>query len=131
LAVLCVLVGTASASAHHSFAAEFDAKKCSEITGLLTSVDWQNPHAYVYVDVKSAGGVVESVTFQLSSIANLRRGGMERKNMIDNFGKVVTVRGCAAKNGEKNRYAASFIKFPDGKVYRLGQDVEGLFGTNN
>ena len=131
LAVLCAFAAAVPALAHHSFAAEFDAKKCSEITGVLTSVDWQNPHAYIYVDVKSAAGAAESVTFQLSSISNLRRGGMERKNMIDNFGKAVTVRGCAAKNGEKNRYAASFIKFPDGKIYRLGQDVEGLFGTNN
>ena len=80
LAVLCAFAAAVPALAHHSFAAEFDAKKCSEITGVLTSVDWQNPHAYIYVDVKSAAGAAESVTFQLSSISNLRRGGMERKN---------------------------------------------------
>lgn len=128
-AVLCMLIATASASAHHSFAAEFDGTKCSDFTGVLTRVDWQNPHAYIYVDVKSASGPVEHVTFQLSSISNLRRGGTERSNMIGHFGKLVSVRGCAAKTGEKNRYAASFIKFPDGKVYRLGQDVEGILGN--
>ena len=39
-------------SAHHSFAAEFDAKNCRDFTGVLTKLDWQNPHAYFYVDVK-------------------------------------------------------------------------------
>lgn len=43
--------------------------------------------------------------------------------------KEVLVRGCASRNGEKNRYAASFIKLADGTVQRLGQDVEGIFGT--
>jgi hypothetical protein len=41
----------------------------------------------------------------------------------------VLVRGCASKNGEKNRYAGSFVKLADGTVQRVGQDVEGIFGT--
>ena len=44
-------------------------------------------------------------------------------------GKEVLVRGCASKNGEKHRYAGSFIKLADGTVQRVGQDVEGIFGT--
>ena len=47
----------------------------------------------------------------------------------DNLGKTVLVRGCASRNGEPNRYAASFIKLADGTVQRVGQDVEGIFGT--
>ena len=43
-------------------------------------------------------------------------------------GKTVTVRGCAARNGE-NRFAASFIKLAGGQLQRMGQDVEGIFGT--
>ena len=43
--------------------------------------------------------------------------------------KEVIIRGCASRNGEKNRYAASYIKLADGVVQRLGQDVEGVFGT--
>ncbi len=131
---LCVLLGllllaSSPASAHHAFAAEFDAKNCSELSGVLTKVDYQNPHAYIYLNATNAGGQVEELTFQLSSPSNLRRGGAKPSVLNDNIGKTVTVRGCASRNGEDNRFAASFIKLADGTVQRLGQDVEGIFGT--
>ena len=68
--LLCGLLLSPAAWAHHSFAVEFDAKNCSDISGVLTKVDYQNPHAYIYVDAK---GVTK--TFQLSSPSNLKRGG--------------------------------------------------------
>jgi hypothetical protein len=126
---LLVLVGSAPASAHHAFAAEFDAKNCSDVTGILTKVNYENPHAYLYVDVKNASGQAEEATFQLSSTSNLRRGGATSPVLNASVGKEVLVRGCASKNGEKHRYAASFIKLADGTVQRVGQDVEGIFGT--
>ena len=61
--------------------------------------------------------------------ATLRRGGATLPVLNASVGKEVLVRGCASRNGEKNRYAASFIKLADGTVQRLGQDVEGIFGT--
>ena len=124
-----LLLASAPASAHHAFAAEFDAKNCSDVTGVLTKVNYENPHAYIFVDVKNAGGQVEEATFQLSSTSNLRRGGATPAVLNANVGKEVLVRGCASRNGEKNRYAASFMKLADGTVQRLGQDVEGIFGT--
>jgi hypothetical protein len=129
--VVCLLVlfASAPASAHHAFAAEFDAKNCSDVTGILTKVSYENPHAYIFVDVKSEAGQVEGATFQLSSTSNLRRGGATPAVLNASVGKEVLVRGCASRNGEKNRYAASFIKLADGTVQRLGQDVEGIFGT--
>jgi hypothetical protein len=127
--VVAVLVAAAPAWAHHSFAAEFDAAKCSDITGVLTKVAYENPHSYVWVDVKNAAGKVESNTFQLSSPSNLKRGGATYGVLNGNIGKQVLVRGCASRNGESNRYAASFIKLDDGTIQRVGQDVEGIFGT--
>jgi hypothetical protein len=114
--------------AHHSFAAEFDAKKCSEMTGVLTKVAYQNPHSYVFINAANANGQVEELTFQLSSTTNLKRGGANRPTLMRNVGKTVTVRGCASRNGETNRFAASYIKLADGVVQRVGQDVEGIFG---
>jgi hypothetical protein len=121
---LLVLVVSAPASAHHAFAAEFDAKNCSDVTGVLTKVNYENPHAYIFLNVNG-----EEATFQLSSTSNLRRGGATPAVLNASLNKEVLVRGCASKNGEKNRYAASFIKLADGTVQRLGQDVEGIFGT--
>lgn len=126
---LLMMVASAPASSHHAFAAEFDAKNCSDVTGILTKVNYENPHAYLFVDVKNAGGQAEEATFQLSSTSNLRRGGATYAVLNASVGKEVLVRGCASKNGEKNRYAGSFVKLADGTVQRVGQDVEGIFGT--
>ena len=128
--VFSLLLGAAApALAHHSFGAEFDANKCSDITGILTRVNYENPHSYIYVNVTRADGKVEEATFQLSSTTNLKRGGADRPTLMKSVGKTVTVRGCAARNGEPNRYAAPWIKLADGVVQRVGQDVEGNFGV--
>ena len=121
---LLLLVAAAPARAHHAFAAEFDAKNCADVTGVLTKVSYENPHAYLFMDVNG-----EEATFQLSSTSNLRRGGATQPVLNASLNKEVVIRGCASRNGEKNRYAASFIKLADGTVQRLGQDVEGIFGT--
>lgn len=135
LAVLVLVasfsLGSAAPSfAHHSFAAEFDKDKCADFTGILTNVDWQNPHAYFTVDVKDSKGQVSSVTFETSALSTLKRAGTSRSDFVDNYGKTVTVRGCPAKNGTKNRAAANTIKLPDGSVHRIGMDVEGIFGSD-
>ena len=121
---LLILLAAAPARAHHAFAAEFDAKNCSDVTGILTKVNYENPHAYLFMNVNG-----EEATFQLSSTSNLRRGGATPAVLNASLNKEVLIRGCASRNGEKNRYAASFIKLADGTVQRLGQDVEGIFGT--
>jgi len=110
--------------AHHSFAAEFDATKCQDFTGTLTSVEWQNPHGYFHVDVKNAAGATESWTFQTVSIITMKRSGTNRKDLEDNIGKQIYVRGCLAKNGVKNRAAAETMKMSDGLTRIVGQEVE-------
>jgi len=129
--VFALLVAAAAApvSAHHAFAVEFDAKACADVTGLLKKVNYENPHAYLFVEVKNAAGQSEEATFQLSSTSNLKRGGATLPVLNASLNKEVVVRGCGSRNGEKNRYAASFIKLADGTIQRLGQDVEGVFGT--
>ena len=126
---LLVLVTSSSAFAHHAFAVEFDATKCSDITGVLTKVAYENPHAYVFVDGKNAAGEKVPMTFQLSSTSNLKRGGATFAALNGSVNKEVTVRGCLSRNGTDDRYAASFIKLADGTIQRVGQDVEGIFGT--
>lgn len=121
---LLALLAAAPVRAHHAFAVEFDAKNCTDVTGVLTKVSYENPHAYLFMNVNG-----EEATFQLSSTSNLRRGGATQPVLNASLNKEVVIRGCASRNGEKHRYAASFIKLADGTVQRLGQDVEGIFGT--
>lgn len=122
--LIAVLLAATPASAHHAFAAEFDAQNCADVVGILTKVNYENPHAYLFLNVNG-----EEATFQLSSTSNLRRGGATVAAFNASMNKEVTVRGCASRNGEKNRYAASYVKLADGVVQRVGQDVEGVFGT--
>jgi hypothetical protein len=123
------LAAVAPAFAHHSFSAEFDATRCSDITGILTKVNYENPHSYIFVDVTQPDGKVVEATFQLSSTTNLRRGGADRPTLMKSVGKQVTVRGCAARTGEPNRYASPWMKLADGTIQRVGQDVEGNLGA--
>jgi hypothetical protein len=116
-----VLLASAPTRAHHSFAAEFDSANCKDFTGTLTKVDWQNPHAYFYMDVKDAAGKAESWSFQTYALITLKRAGLERHVFVENVGKEVWVRGCIAKNGKKNYAAAGTMKFPDGVLRQVGQ----------
>jgi hypothetical protein len=108
-------------SAHHSFAAEFDATKCRDFTGTLTKLDWQSPHAYFYLDIKSANGKVENWSFQTYALITLRRNGTDRQLFIENMGKEIWVRGCVAKNGKERYAAAGTLKFSDGVLRQVGQ----------
>ncbi len=119
------------ASAHHSFSAEFDENKCSELTGKLVGVDWQNPHPYFFVEGKNVKGESAKMTFQTSSIANMTRGGTPRAYFMENMNKMVIVRACASINGTDNRFAASWVRLPNEPIHRTGQDVERIFGSNN
>jgi hypothetical protein len=121
-AMTCGLFLLAAPSfAHHSFAAEFDAKNCRDFTGILTKLDWQSPHPYFYVDIKDAGGKVANWSFQTYAPITLRRAGNDRQLFMDNIGKEVWIRGCLARNGQLNYAAAGTLKFADGVLRQVGQ----------
>ena len=121
-AMTCGLFLLAAPSfAHHSFAAEWDGKNCRDFTGVLTKLDWQNPHPYFYVDIKDAVGKVDNWSFQAYSPVTLRRNGTDRQVFLDNIGKEVWVRGCLARNGKLNAAAAGTLKFSDGVLRQVGQ----------
>lgn len=120
-AALAVLLPLIPAHSHHSFAAEFDGKNCRDFTGVLTKLDWQNPHAYFYLDVKDEDGKAESWSFQTYALITLRRAGNDRQLFIDNIGKEVFVRGCLARNGRENYAAAGTLRFADGVLRQVGQ----------
>jgi hypothetical protein len=108
-------------SAHHSFAAEFDAKKPVTIIGTVTKVEWANPHARFYIDTKDSSGKVVNWDFELASPNGLMRRGWTRNSL--KVGDSVTVTGYAAKNAP---YVgnASTITMSDGRKMFAGSSFE-------
>src|SRR4029077_1383103 len=78
------------AAAHHSFTAVYDGAKVVEIKGIVTKVEWINPHIYFYVDVKDAGGNVTNWALEGGPTRRMRDAGISKNFVDDSFGKNVT-----------------------------------------
>jgi len=97
IAGLSLSLIAASGTAHHSFVAIFDAEKPITLTGTVTKVEWRNPHAWFYIDVKDDSDSVTNWGLELSSPNLLIRKGWSRSAM--QVGDVVTVEGFHARDG--------------------------------
>ena len=112
-----LLVSVMPASAHHAFAAEFDAKKGIKVTGTITKLEWTNPHAWLYVNVKDESGKLTNWSFELGSPNGLVRQGWRRTSLKE--GDQVTIEGFLAKDGSNTANAHS-VTLPDGRKVFAG-----------
>ena len=107
-----LMVAAVPALAHHSFSAEYDRAKTVQLKGTVTKVEWMNPHARFYLDVKDDGGKVVNWEFELGSPNGLMRQGWTRNSL--KVGDVVSVNGSQAKDGS-NLVNANNVAFENGK----------------
>ena len=111
-AAAVVLAAAIPVFAHHSFSAEFDSTKPVNLTGVVTKVEWQNPHTYFYVDVKDPQtGRVSNWACEMGSPNGLVRQGWTRETL--KVGTVVSVEGKRAKDGSNKANATNVLV--DGK----------------
>ena len=115
-------VGSVTTSqAHHSFSAEYDRDKPIELTGTVTKLEWTNPHARIYIDVKDADGKVQNWDFELGPPNGLMRQGWNRNSLRE--GHVVTIKGFLSKDQEHVANARS-VSLPDGRQVLAGSSFE-------
>jgi len=117
VAGLGLLLCTVPMLAHHSFAAEYDSAKPITLTGTVTKVEWMNPHARFYIDVKDEKGEMNNWELELGSPNGLMRQGWTRNSLKK--GDQVTISGSLAKDGSKLANART-VKLADGRQVFAG-----------
>lgn len=112
-AILSVLSLTIPCLAHHSLAADYDASKKLHLCGVVTRIDWMNPHVRFSMDVKDESGKVTRWEFELGSPNTLMRSGLSRNSL--KIGDKIIVRGCPAKDSATEGNATGIWSL-DGKA---------------
>jgi hypothetical protein len=123
IAGLAAMAGwTSSASAHHAFAAEFDANKPVNFKGTITRMEWVNPHTWMHISVTTANGAKENWAIEAGTPNVLFRRGFTRDTL--KVGTEVVVDGYRAKDGSR-RANGRDVTFADGRKLFLGSSGIG------
>jgi Family of unknown function (DUF6152) len=102
---LVFALAAATAFAHHSFEAEYDGNKITTLTGIVTKVDWVNPHAYIFMNIQDAAGATKEIRFELGPPYALVRGGWKRDTV--KIGDKITIEGAALAKDPRNSWAGA------------------------
>ena len=120
-----LLLGAATARGHHAFSAEFDANSPIKLEGTVAKVEWVNPHAWVYVDVKKSDGTMEQWKIEGGTPNALFRRGFTKDSL--KIGTAIVVTGFRAKDGTLKGNGRD-LTFPDGRKLFLGSSGTGAPG---
>jgi hypothetical protein len=123
-----LFLAVAPVRAHHSFAAEFDIKWPVKLHGIVTKMDWINPHSWIHLDAKGPDGKVVSWMIEGGSPNSLLRLGFTKTALPP--GSEVVVEGFQAKDGS-NKAVGQFVAFADGRKLFLGGSAPGAHGDGD
>jgi len=119
LALVGLLLATVPAVAHHAIQAQFDYDKPITLTGQLHKMEWINPHAYMYLDVKDSTGKVKTWALEMVGPGGLRKAGLSREDRGGfKVGDTLTINGFASKDGSDTAFVKE-IKMPDGRLVTI------------
>lgn len=117
---LLLALAMPAAFAHHSLSGQFDTTKSFELNGVISRVDWVNPHTYIYIDVKQAEG--SPLTYKLESlpVAMMRKAGLSKQELIGE-GKPVHFKAHPARNGTVTLGYLVLLKMADGREIQFAR----------
>ena len=118
LAACCLAAAAGSASAHHSVAGQFDSSKPVQLKGVISKVDWVNPHIYIHLDVKDEKGVVTTWRLETLPTAMMRKAGLTSQMLLAD-GAQVTANAIRARDGTQALAWVSKLTYDDGHYYQL------------
>jgi hypothetical protein len=121
LATVAMLGVAPPLSAHHSVAGQFDESKSLTLKGVISKVDWINPHIYLHLDVKGDDG--QMVTWSLGTVptAMARRAGLTKESVSGKAGEVLTIECIPARDGTKHLGWVNTITYADGRKFELSR----------
>jgi hypothetical protein len=121
LSALLVFAGGAAAIPHHSVSGQFDTSKHVTITGIISRVDWVNPHIYVQLDGKDESGNSGQWALETVPTAMARKAKLTKEMLSGKQGETVTVTGHPSRDGRKSAWVLK-ITYSDGHFFQLSAD---------
>ena len=118
VALCAAFLWAGSVSAHHALQAQFDTEKPLSLEGTLSRIEWINPHAYFWFDVKDESGEVKQWGAETIGPAALRQAGFLRGPASFRVGETYTFEGFSARDGGERIFTTA-IHFPDGRKYEI------------
>ena len=124
--MLLVLIGFGSSTplAHHSVSGQFDLSKTTTLKGVISRLDWINPHIYVYLDVSEANGAKNTWTLETFPPSQMRKAGLTKELIMGKPGELVTISILPPRDGTKHIGYIERITYQDGHFNQLGSNEE-------